>query len=72
MTATSAMITPTITVITMSKIAFAVSQFADLKQKQDSAIVRKGIERACAERGQAMHQRGIDAMLSREAHKGVT
>ncbi len=54
------------------EIAFSVSQPADLKQKQNSAVVRKCVERACADGRQAVHQGGIDAILGGEAHVGIT
>src|SRR5262249_30375802 len=54
------------------EITLAVGQSADLEHSQDRAIVGEGVERAGADRGQAMQQRGIDAMLDGEAHVGVT
>src|SRR5262249_30360089 len=38
------------------EIAFAVSQPSDLEHRQDCAIVRKGVERARTDRGQAMQE----------------
>jgi hypothetical protein len=49
-----------------------VGQPADLEHRQDRAIVGQCVESAGADRGEAMQQRRIDAMLNGEAQVGVT
>src|SRR5215471_19620487 len=41
---------------------------ADRKQRHDSTVLRQAIERARAQRGDALHQRRIDAVLGSKAH----
>jgi hypothetical protein len=41
-------------------------------QYQDRAIVGEGIERAGADRGDAVHQLGVDAIFPGEGHEVVT
>src|SRR3546814_12935213 len=42
--------------------------FADLQEQEHRTVVRQGIERTRADGRQAVHQRGIDAVLRGKTH----
>jgi hypothetical protein len=54
------------------QIAFTMGRAADREQGHHGAVVRQTVERACANYGDAVHQRWIDALLRSKAHIGAT